>query len=72
MPPIVLGPSVLDKGVGTTPIVTYLGPTYAQTMSYLLNFGHMPMTSGAAMGKLWQTDVIKITKEIRLLLKQNK
>ena len=60
------------KEVETGPIVTHLGPACAQTTSRLLNFGHMPMTSGATMGKLWQTDVIKTMKEIHSLLGQNK
>ena len=30
-----LGPSFLDKGVGTDPAATQFGPTYAQTMSSL-------------------------------------
>ena len=67
-----MGPNVLDKGVGIDPIVTHLGPTCAQTTPRLLNFGHISITSGAAMGKLWQADVIKTTKEIHSLLGQNK
>ena len=68
-----MGPSVLDEGVGTSPIVTYLGPAYAQTTPrFPKDFGHVPMTGRVAMGELWQADVIKITKEIRSLLRQNK
>ena len=51
LPPAVLGSSVLDKGVGINPIATYLGLACAQTTLPLPNFGHMPMTSGTAMGK---------------------
>ena len=57
-----LGLSVLDKGVGTSPTVTHLGSAYAQTTPRLPNFSHMPMTGGAAMGKLWQANVIKKNK----------
>ena len=32
----------------------------------------MPMIGEAAMGKLWQTDVIKTTKEMCSLFRQNK
>ena len=72
LPFAVLGPSVLDERVGTSPIVTYLGSACAQTTSHLSkNLGHMPMIGRAAMGELWQADVIKITKEIRSLLRQN-
>ena len=45
-------------------------PMFGTVLAF--DFGYMPMTGEVAMGKLWQTDVIKITKEIRLLLKQNK
>ena len=71
--PTVLGPSILDEGVVTSPIVTYLGSACAQTTPRLpQNLGHVPMTDGAAIGELWQADVIKITKEIHLLLRHNK
>ena len=50
----VLGPSVLDKKVGTGPIVTHHGPTCAQTTPRLpKNLSHVPMTGGAAMGEIW-------------------
>ena len=35
-------------------------------------FNHMPMIGEAAMGKLWQADVIKTTKEMCSLFRQNK
>ena len=54
----------------TGPIATHLGPACAQTMSRLLDFDHMPMGGRAATGKLWQTNIIKITQEI--LGKMNK
>ena len=74
LPPAVLDPSVLDERVGIDLIVTHLDLACAQTTPHLpkKNLGHVPITGGAAMGELWQANVIKITKEIRLLLKQNK
>ena len=73
LPPAVLGPSFMDEGVRTDPIVSHLDSACAQTTLRLSkNLGHVPMTNGAAMGELWQTDVIKITKEIHSLLRQNK
>ena len=73
LPPTVLSPSILDEGVVTGPIVTHLGSACAQTTPRLpKNLGHVPMTDGAAIGELWQADVIKITKEIHLLLRHNK
>ena len=35
LPPAILGPNVLSKGVETGPIGTQIGLTYAQTMSRL-------------------------------------
>ena len=35
LPPAVLGPSILSKGVGTGPTATQFGPACAQTMSRL-------------------------------------
>ena len=35
LPPAVLDPSVLSKGVETGPTRTQIGPTYAQTMPHL-------------------------------------
>ena len=35
LPPIVLGPSILSKGVKTDPTETQIGSTYAQTMPHL-------------------------------------
>ena len=60
---ITLGPSFLDKGVGTGPTETHLGPACAQTTPRLPGFGYMPMASRAAIKKLWQTDIIWITQE---------
>ena len=48
-----LGPSFLDKGVGTGLIGTHLGLTCAQTTLRLPGFGYMPMASRAAIKKLW-------------------
>ena len=68
LPPVVLDPNVLDKRVGTDPIVTHLGLACAQTIPpFANNFGHLPMAGEAAMEKLWQADVI-IIKEARLPL----
>ena len=61
---MVLSPSVLSKGVKTGPTATHFGPACAQTMPRLPSFDHRPMASKAAVGKLWQTDIIKITQEI--------
>ena len=36
LPPAVLGPSILSKGVETDPTATQFGPACAQTMSRLL------------------------------------
>ena len=49
----VLGPSFLDKEVGTGPTETHLGPACAQTTPRLPDFGYMPMASTAAIKKLW-------------------
>ena len=61
--PIALGLSFLDKRVGIGPIRTHLGPTCVQTTPCLPGFGYMPMASRAAIKKLWQTDIIRITQE---------
>ena len=45
--PTALGPSFLDKGVGTGPIETHLGLACAQTTLRLPGFGYMPMASRA-------------------------
>ena len=67
LPPAMLGPGFLNKGVGIGPITTHLGSTRAQTTHRLPGFSYMPMVSRAAMRKLWQAD-IKMTQELRLLL----
>ena len=36
LPPVVLGPNILSKGVKTGPIATKFGPPCAQTMPRLL------------------------------------
>ena len=64
LPLAVLGPSVLIKGVGTGPTATHFSPACAQTMLRLLGFDHRPMIGRAAVGKLWQENIIKITQEI--------
>ena len=61
--PTTLGPSILDKGVGTGSTETHLGSACAQTTSRLLGFGYMPMASRADMKKLWWADIIWITQE---------
>ena len=61
--PTALGPSFLDKGIGTGPTGTHLGPACAQTTPRLPGFGYMPMASRAAIKKLWQADIIRITQE---------
>ena len=58
-----LGPSFLDKGVGTGPTGTHLDSTCAQTIPRLPGFGYMPMASRAIIKKLWQADIIRITQE---------
>ena len=64
LPPAVLSPSVLSKGVEIGPTATHFGPTCAQTMPRFPSFGHKPMAGRAAAGKLWQANIIKITQEI--------
>ena len=61
--PTVLGLSFLNKGVGTGPIGTHLGPTCAQITPRLLSFGYMPMASRATIKKLWRAYIIWITQE---------
>ena len=61
--PIALGPSFLDKGVGTGQTRTHLGPACAQTTPHLPGFGYMPMASRAAIKKLWRADIIQIIQE---------
>ena len=61
--PTVLGLSFLNKGVGTGPIETHLGPACAQITPRLPGFGYMPMTSRAAIKKLWRADIIWIIQE---------
>ena len=61
--PATLGPSFLDKGVGTGLVGTHLGLVCAQITPRLPDFGYMPMTSRAAIKKLWQTDIIQIRQE---------
>ena len=38
LPPAILGPNVLDKGVGIGPIVTHLGLACTQIMAHLPKF----------------------------------
>ena len=52
LPPAVLGPNVLSKGVETGPTATYFDLACAQTMPHLLDFDHRPMASRATTGKL--------------------
>ena len=59
--PTTLDSSFLDKGVGIGPTETHLGPACAQTTPRLPGFGYMPIASRAAIKKLWQTNIIRIT-----------
>ena len=61
--PTALGSSFLDKGVGTGPTETHLGPTCVQTTPRLPSFGYMHMASKATIKKLWQTNIIWIAQE---------
>ena len=61
--PTTLGSRFLDKGVGIGPTGTHLGPACAQTTPRLPGFGYMPMASRAAIKKLWQAYIIRITQE---------
>ena len=58
-----LGPSFLDKGVGTGLTETHLGPACARTTSRLIRFSYMSMASRAAIKKLWRANIIQITQE---------
>ena len=64
LPSMVLDPSILSKGVETSPTATHFSPAYAQTMHFLPDFNHIPMAGRATTRKLWQTDIIKVTQEI--------
>ena len=61
---MVLGPSVLSKGVGTGPTTTHFDLACAQTMPRLLGFDHRLIADRVATGKLWQANIIKITRKI--------
>ena len=50
--PAALGPSFLDKGVGTGPIAIHLGLACARTTSRFPDFDYMPMVGKAVTGKL--------------------
>ena len=60
--PTTLGPSFLDKGVGTSSTGTHLDPACAQTTPRLPGFGYMPMASRTAIKRLWQANIIWITQ----------
>ena len=64
LPPAVLSPNVLSKGVRTNPAATHFGPACAQTMPRLPGFDDRPMAGRAAAGKLWQANIIKTIQEI--------
>ena len=64
LPPAILGPNVLSKGVGTGPAANYFGPTCAQTIPRLPGFDHKPMIDRATAGKLRQANMIKTIQEI--------
>ena len=67
-----LGLSFLDKGVGTGPTGTHLGPDCAQTTPSLPSFSYMPMASRAATKKLWRVDIIWRKIQSLLLATTNK
>ena len=50
LPPAVLGPSILSKGVETGPTVTYFDLACAQTTPLLPDFDHIPMVGTAITG----------------------
>ena len=50
--PTALGPSFLNKGVGTGPTGTHYDPACAQTTPRLLGFSYMSMASRTAIKKL--------------------
>ena len=50
LPPAVLGPNVLSKGVRTGPTTTHFGSACAQIMPRLLDFDHGPMAGRTAVG----------------------
>ena len=47
LPPAVLGPSILSKGVETGPTATHFNPACTQTIPLLPGFDHIPMASRA-------------------------
>ena len=47
LPPAVLGPIVLGKGVETGPTTTHFNPTCTQIIPLLPGFDHIPMASRA-------------------------
>ena len=49
LPPTVLGPNIMSKGVETGPIATQFGPTYAQIM---------PRLPGAC---LWRAELFQVS-----------
>ena len=63
LPPAVLGLNVLSKGVEIGSTTTHFGPACAQIMPRLPDFDHRPMASRAAVGKLWQANMIKTIQE---------
>ena len=58
--PVVFGPNVLSKGVGTDPIVAHFSLACAQTMPCSLEFSHRLMTGRITVSKLWQANIIKM------------
>ena len=57
LPPAVLGPSILSKGVETGPTATQFGPAFAQTMPHLLG-AHLRRAKLFQMS--WQKNMIII------------
>ena len=47
---MVLGPSILSKGVETGPTTTHFDSACAQTMPLLPSFDHIPMAGRAITG----------------------
>ena len=64
LPPTVLGPNVLSKGVGIGPTTTCFDSAFAQTIPCLPGFDHRLMAGRTVVGKLRQVNMIKTTQEI--------
>ena len=51
LPSMVLGPSILSKGVETNPTTTHFSSACAQTMHFLPDFDHIPMAGRATTSR---------------------